>query len=89
MGRIVEIQMESLKQRLAERHISLELTDEARALLAEKGYDPVFGARPLKRAIQKYLENPLSMKILKGEIPDGMSVRAKVESGEIVFSADS
>ena len=89
LGRIVEIQMERLKQRLAERHISLELTEEARALLAEKGYDPVFGARPLKRAIQKHLENPLSMKILKGEIADGMSVRAKVESGEIVFSADS
>ncbi|MBL7196167.1 MAG: hypothetical protein ISS64_07725, partial [Desulfobacterales bacterium] len=53
--------------------------------LAENGYDPIFGARPLKRAIQKYIENPLAMEILKGKIPEGISVTADVENDQIVF----
>jgi ATP-dependent Clp protease ATP-binding subunit ClpB len=51
----------------------------------DKGYDPIYGARPLKRAIQKYLENPLSMEILKGEIPDGSRIEARVENDRLVF----
>ncbi len=53
--------------------------------LVEKGYDPIYGARPLKRVIQKYIENPLSMKILKGEIPEGLRISAEAEGGKIVF----
>ena len=86
IGGIVEIQMERLRKRLAERNISLILSDSAKAFLAEKGYDRIYGARPLKRAIQKYLENPLSMEILKGNIPDGSAVMADEEGDGILFS---
>ncbi|OQX12593.1 MAG: ATP-dependent chaperone ClpB, partial [Desulfobacteraceae bacterium IS3] len=86
IGGIVEIQMDRLRKRLAERNISLILSDSAKAFLAEKGYDRIYGARPLKRAIQKYLENPLSMEILKGNIPDGSAVMADEEGDGILFS---
>jgi ATP-dependent Clp protease ATP-binding subunit ClpB len=69
--RIVDIQMRDLQRRLAERKITIELTEEARQTLAERGYDPVFGARPLKRAIQRMVENPLAVQILGGEFRDG------------------
>jgi ATP-dependent Clp protease ATP-binding subunit ClpB len=69
--RIVDIQMRDLQKRLAERKITLELTEEARKTLAERGYDPVFGARPLKRAIQRMVENPLAVAILGGGFRDG------------------
>ncbi|AOY60287.1 MULTISPECIES: ATP-dependent chaperone ClpB [Desulfococcus] len=85
IGEIVEIQIGRLKKRLEERQITLILSDEARKHIAEKGYDPIYGARPLKRAIQKTIENPLSMEILKGTIPDGSTVAAGVQNGEIVF----
>lgn len=68
---IVEIQLSNLRQRLAERRMTLDLSDGVKDVLAVKGYDPVFGARPLKRAIQKYLQDPLSMKILEENISDG------------------
>ena len=68
---IVEIQMRDLKRRLAERRITVELTAEARKTLAERGYDPVFGARPLKRAIQRMIENPLAVEILGGKFREG------------------
>ncbi|HKY09206.1 MAG TPA: AAA family ATPase, partial [Candidatus Binatia bacterium] len=77
---IVEIQLERLRGRLAERHIILELTDAARDYLATSGYDPNYGARPLKRAIQKELETPLGKLLLKGEINDGQTVVADRES---------
>ncbi len=85
LGRIVDIQLRRLQDRLDDRKIQLELSPAARELLAEKGYDRVYGARPLKRAIQKYLENPLSMEILKGNVPDGSEVVADVEGGEVTF----
>ncbi len=86
IGKIVEIQIGRLKKRLEDRQISLVLSKEARTLIAEKGYDPVYGARPLKRALQKNIENPLSMEILKGAIPDGATVAATVDdSGVIAF----
>jgi ATP-dependent Clp protease ATP-binding subunit ClpB len=74
---IVEIQINRLTKRLSDQQLNLTFTDGAKELLAEKGYDPVYGARPLKRAIQKYLENPLSMEILKGNILEGSNVIAE------------
>jgi ATP-dependent Clp protease ATP-binding subunit ClpB len=74
IGEIVEIQLEIVRKRLAEREIELMLTDDARTWLANRGYDPVFGARPLKRVIQKHLLDPLAMQILNGELHDGERV---------------
>ncbi len=85
IGAIVKIQMRHLSKRLADRKITLTLTDGAEAFLAKKGYDPVYGARPLKRAIQKYIENPLSMAILKGTIADGSDLNADVADEQIRF----
>ncbi|HEY5656940.1 MAG TPA: ATP-dependent chaperone ClpB [Myxococcota bacterium] len=81
--KIVDIQLARVKRLLAEKHIEIEVTDEARDLLAEKGYDPHYGARPLKRVIQRMLQDPLAMRILEGEFPDGSSVRVDARvSGE-------
>jgi ATPases with chaperone activity, ATP-binding subunit len=67
----VEIQMRHLKNRLKERKMDIELTEEAKDLLCELGYDPTYGARPLKRAIQKYIQDPLALKILEGKFVEG------------------
>jgi ATP-dependent Clp protease ATP-binding subunit ClpB len=83
--RIVDIQMARVEKRLADRRVTLALSPGARALLAEEGYDPVFGARPLRRVIEKRLLNPLAERILKGEFPEGASVTADVEGGDLVF----
>jgi ATP-dependent Clp protease ATP-binding subunit ClpB len=80
MGPIVDIQVNRVQRLLADRKIRLELTDGARAWLGRVGYDPVYGARPLKRAVQKYLQDPLADMILRGEIPDGVTV--KVDEGD-------
>lgn len=88
IGEIVGIQIKRLEARLLKRGIRLVLSDEAKKIIVEKGYDPVYGARPLKRAIQKYLENPLSMEILKGEIADGSTVKAEAKGEKIVFNRD-
>jgi ATP-dependent Clp protease ATP-binding subunit ClpB len=82
---IVAIQIKKLSSRLAGRNIELSLSAEAMSLIAEKGYDPVYGARPLKRVIQQMIENPLSMEILKGNIAEGTRLNAEVEGGRIVF----
>jgi ATP-dependent Clp protease ATP-binding subunit ClpB len=83
IGRIVEIQLERVKKLLAERRIELELSDEAKELLAEKGYDAQYGARPLKRVIQRMVQDPLALRILEGDFPDGCKVRAEARlSGE-------
>jgi ATP-dependent Clp protease ATP-binding subunit ClpB len=89
LKQIVEIQLDKLRQRLAERHISLELTDAARTHLVRMGYDPLFGARPLKRAIQREIETPLGRRILKGEVRDGQTVLVDLDqkSGELNFTA--
>ncbi len=89
LARIVEIQIQRLGRRLADRQITLELSEGAKKLLAEKGYDPVYGARPLKRAIQRYLENPLSLAILEGNIGPGSQLRADEENGAIVFQSQA
>ncbi|HLJ16178.1 MAG TPA: ATP-dependent chaperone ClpB [Bryobacteraceae bacterium] len=78
---IVEIQLAGLRARLAERHIEIELSDAARAWLVRTGYDPAYGARPLKRAIQKEIETPLARRILAGEVRDGQRVSIDVERG--------
>ena len=85
ISEIVDLQLERLRARLAERRIELELTDAAKELLAEEGWDPAFGARPLKRAIQKLIENPLARDLLAGRFVDGDAIAADVDSGEIVF----
>jgi ATP-dependent Clp protease ATP-binding subunit ClpB len=84
---IVEIQGNKLRVRLAARNIELILSESAMSFIAEKGYDPIYGARPLKRVIQQYIENPLSMAILKGNILDGDRVRAAVDGDRIIFTA--
>jgi ATP-dependent Clp protease ATP-binding subunit ClpB len=84
---IVDIQVALLGERLAERNLTLKMTDEARDLLASRGYDPAFGARPLKRLIQRELQDPLAMKLLMGEIRDGSTVTADAEGGDLVLRA--
>ena len=86
---IVDIQLNYLQQRLAERDMSLELDDAARELLAEAGYDPVYGARPLKRALQQQVENPLAQRILNGDFTPGDAIRVTAASGELDFMKDT
>jgi len=83
--RIAELQLNLLRTRLAERHIELELTESAKEHAAREGYDPVYGARPLKRYLQRYIETPLSRKLISGEIGDHSRVIVDFKSGELVF----
>ncbi|AYQ56238.1 ATP-dependent Clp protease ATP-binding subunit ClpB [Bathymodiolus thermophilus thioautotrophic gill symbiont] len=82
---IATLQIEILQSRLAKMDLKLELDDEAITTIIDRGYDPIFGARPLKRTIQRLLENPLSQKILAGEFPPGSVIRGSVSNDEIVF----
>jgi ATP-dependent Clp protease ATP-binding subunit ClpB len=84
---IVEIQLERLRQRLAEREISIELKQSAIDAIANEGYDPVYGARPLKRVIQQRLENPIASRILAGEIEDGQTITVDYEGKSFTFGA--
>jgi ATP-dependent Clp protease ATP-binding subunit ClpB len=86
IGAIVDIQIQRLGQRLADKDIELALSEEARQFLAEQGYDPVYGARPLKRAIQKYIENELSMAMLQGAIRDGDQIRVEPSGERLRFT---
>jgi ATP-dependent Clp protease ATP-binding subunit ClpB len=85
IAEIVELQLGRLRERLAEREIELELTEAAKEALAEAGWDPAYGARPLKRAIQRLVENPLALRLLEGDFADGDTIRVDVEDGEIGF----
>jgi ATP-dependent Clp protease ATP-binding subunit ClpB len=85
LAKIVEIQIGKLAWRLAERGISLELTDEARAQLAEDGYDPVYGARPLKRLIERVIQNPLARRMLEGQVGAGDTIRVDFDGSEFTF----
>lgn len=85
MSGIANIQLARLRSRLAEREMNLTLSDEAMKTLVEVGYDPIFGARPLKRAIQQEIENPLSVKLLSGEFVAGDTIKVDVKDGELVF----
>ena len=88
LEQIVEIQLNRLRARLAERRLSIELTAEARSFLVRTGYDPNYGARPLKRAIQKEIETPLARRLLKGELRDGQTVDVDLDAarGELRFT---
>jgi ATP-dependent Clp protease ATP-binding subunit ClpB len=85
IGRIVKIQTAYLTKRLADKRITLTLTPAAEELLGREGYDPAYGARPLKRTIQRLIQDPLALKLLEGEFKDGDTVVADAEGGEIVF----
>jgi ATP-dependent Clp protease ATP-binding subunit ClpB len=88
IGRIVELQLDRLRKRLAERKIELTLTEAAKHLLGRRGYDPIYGARPLKRAIQQLIENPLALEILKGNFPAGSQVRAEAAGDRMTFTRE-
>ncbi|HEV2861476.1 MAG TPA: ATP-dependent chaperone ClpB [Pyrinomonadaceae bacterium] len=85
IGGIIDIQLERLRRMLAERDMHLVLDDSARALLAREGYDPMYGARPLKRAIQTLIQNPLAQKLLRGEVLPGQTVRVSADGDQLKF----
>jgi len=88
MKEIVDIQIKRLQARLAERHVTLDLDQAARDWLANAGYDPVYGARPLKRTVQRYVQNPLATMILEGEIADGDTVAVSVQGGGLAINGE-
>jgi ATP-dependent Clp protease ATP-binding subunit ClpB len=85
LAEIVELQLKRLQARLAERGISVELTPAAKEHLAQAGWDPTFGARPLKRALQRLVENPLALRLLEGDFAEGDTVLVDARDGELVF----
>ena len=87
MKRIVDIQLQYLERLLAERKISLEVDEDAKAWLADTGYDPVYGARPLKRVSQRQLQNPLAKMLLAGALKDGETVQVSVQDGQLIINA--
>jgi ATP-dependent Clp protease ATP-binding subunit ClpB len=85
IGEIVDMQLVRLRARLAERGIELELSDAAKEALGDAGWDPAYGARPLKRAIQRLVENPLALRLLEGDFGDGDTIRVDAQNGDLVF----
>jgi ATP-dependent Clp protease ATP-binding subunit ClpB len=85
LGEIVDLQLARLRTRLADRGIELELTDDAKQVVADAGWDPTYGARPLKRALQRMVENPLALRLLEGEFSDGDTVSVDASDGELLF----
>ena len=88
MSKIVELQLDHLRERLADRKITLDLTPEARNFVADEAYDPVYGARPLKRYVQHNIETPLARLIIAGTIRDGQHVSVGVKNDELVFDGE-
>ena len=86
IAEIIDVQLDRLRKTLEERGITIELDQSAKDLLVQEGYDPVYGARPLKRAIQTLIQNPLAVKLLQGEIGSGQIVRVSAEGGEMKFT---
>ncbi|HBN51438.1 MAG TPA: ATP-dependent chaperone ClpB, partial [Thalassospira sp.] len=86
MDTIVDIQLGRLEKLLFDRKITLQLDEFAKSWLADKGYDPVYGARPLKRVVQRYLQNPLAMQILEGGIKDGDTIPVSAEGGQLLLN---
>ena len=84
--KIIDILLRDMRKRLAEKNMQLKLTKEAKEFLVDRGFDPVYGARPLKRAIQKYVEDPLSEELLKGKFQEGDIIVCKVSKGTLKFS---
>ena len=89
ISQIIDVQLERLRVMLAERDIQLVLDDSARKLLAREGYDPTYGARPLKRAIQTLIQNPLAVKLLRGEITPGQTVRVSADGDQMKFTTEA
>ena len=89
IARIIDVQLEKLRKNLAERGIEIVLDDSAKELLVKEGYDPNFGARPLKRAIQTLIQNSLAVKLLNGEIGSGQKIRVSADGGEMRFTPES
>jgi len=85
LERIVDLQLQHVMKRLIDQKVTIEVTPEAKALLAKRGYDPAFGARPLKRLIQTELLNPLALEIINGNLTAGATVRIDVEGEHFVF----
>jgi ATP-dependent Clp protease ATP-binding subunit ClpB len=85
LGEIVELQLERLRERLAERGLELELTEDAKQTIGDAGWDPIYGARPLKRAIQRLLENPLALRLLEGDFGEGDTIHVDAQNGDLVF----
>jgi len=88
VGKIIDVQLERLRSMLAERNVTLVLDDSAKELLMREGYDPTYGARPLKRAIQSYIQNPLAVKLLQGEIQPGQTVRVSANGDQMEFKTE-
>jgi ATP-dependent Clp protease ATP-binding subunit ClpB len=88
IGQIIDVQLERLRAMLSERNVQLELDDSARQLLAREGYDPHYGARPLKRAIQSLIQNPLAVKLLRGEIAPGQTVHVSADGDSMKFTSE-
>jgi len=86
LKRIVDLQLDLLRSRLAERNIEITLSDAAKEYIAREGYDPVYGARPLKRFLQRRIETPLSRKLIAGEITDGSHITVELKADELVFA---
>ena len=86
LAQIIQVQLKRLRKILAGQGLNLELSDDTVAFLAEKGYDPAYGARPLKRAIQQYVQDPLALALLEGKFKRGDTIRADVEAGKVVFA---
>jgi len=87
--RIIDVQLERLRHMLDERGITIQLDESAKQLLAREGYDPAYGARPLKRAIQTLIQNPLAVKLLRGEIPPGQTLHVSADGDEMRFSNEA
>jgi ATP-dependent Clp protease ATP-binding subunit ClpB len=85
IAQVVDIQLEQLQRRLAERKLTVELTPAAREYLADKGYDPAFGARPLKRLIQREIQDVLAMRLLSGEVEEGDTIEIDARDGALAF----
>jgi len=88
MSGIIDIQLERLKKRLLAKKLRLQVSDATKAFLVDSGYNPLFGARPLKRAIQRYLEDPLAMKLLEGVFPEGSDIKTEIENDIISFTSN-
>lgn len=86
---IVELMVKDLEERLAEHKVAITLTDKAKSWLAKDGYDPVYGARPLRRVIERHVENPLSTMLLKGELKEGDTVKVDLVKGNLAFKTAS
>ena len=85
LAKIVDIQLERLQKRLAQQNLTLDVDNAAKKLLAKEGYDPQFGARPLKRAVQERILNPLSMRLLEWDFKPGDRIKVTANNGELVF----